>query len=210
MTPTIHETTPMWSGWRCRRLRARLVGLACNEISPGERRSVESHLTSCARCRAALAGLRDAAPLLRSGVEAPMLDEAFWRRQRHAVMSRIRSEPEPARAVRASRPWALAGLDSVRPLRAWVPALTVATAVLSLVLLRAPLPWQEGVPSAAAELDHLDAGDLLSVADMAGLSQLAGDPVVDAAQNTAGDAVLPDLSDDDLDALTQLVGERAR
>jgi hypothetical protein len=93
---------------------------------------------------------------------------------------------------------------------AWVPALTVATAVLSLVVLRPPLPWQEGVPSAAVELDGLDDGDLLSVADMAGLSQLAGDGVVDAAQNTAGDGVLPDLSDDDLDALAQLVGQRAR
>jgi len=139
-----------------------------------------------------------------------MLDEAFWRRQRHAVMSRIRSEPEPARAARASRPWGLAGLGRTRSWVAWVPALTVATAVLSLVVLRPPLPWQDRVPSAAAELDRLDDGDLLSVADMAGLSQLAGDPVVDAAQNTAGDAVLPDLSDDDLDALAQLVGQRAR
>lgn len=142
--------------------------------------------------------------------EAPVLDEEFWRRQRHAVMSRIRSAPEPARAARPSRTRGLAGLDRVRPWAAWVPALTVATAVLSIVVLRPPLPWQEGVPSAAVELDRLDDGELLSVADMAGLSLLAGDPVVDAAQNTARDGVLPDLSDGDLDALAQLVGQRAR
>jgi hypothetical protein len=141
--------------------------------------------------------------------EAPMLDEEFWRRQRHSVMSRIRSAPEPARAARSSRTWGPAGLDRARPWVAWVPALTLATAVLSIVVLRPPLPWQEGVPSAAVELDRLDDGELLSVADMAGLSLLAGDTVVDAAENTAGDGVLPDLSDGDLDALAQLVGQRA-
>jgi hypothetical protein len=142
--------------------------------------------------------------------EAPMLDEEFWRRQRQAVMSRIRSTPEPTRAARSSRAWGLAGLDRARPWVAWVPALTVATVVLSIVVLRPPLPWQDGVRSAAGELDRLDDGELLSVADMAGLSLLAGDGVVDAAQDTAGDGVLPDLSDDDLDALAQLVGQRAR
>ena len=201
--------TPMWPRWRCRRLSARLVGFACEEISAGDRRSVESHLASCGRCRATLAGLRDAAPLMRSS-EAPVLDEEFWRRQRQAVMRRIRSTPEPTRAARPSRAWSLAGLDRARPWVAWVPALTVATAVLSIVVLRPPLPWQDGVRSAAVELDRLDDGELLSVADMAGLSLLAGDGVVDAAQNTAGDGVLPDLSDDDLDVLAQLVGQRAR
>ena len=67
-----------------------------------------------------------------------------------------------------------------------------------------------GVPSVAVELDRLDDGDLLSVAEMAGLSQLADVTVVDAAQKTASDGVLPDLSDDDLDVLAQLVGQRAR
>jgi hypothetical protein len=142
--------------------------------------------------------------------EARMLDEEFWRRQRQAVMSRIRNGPEPTRAARSSRTWRLPGLDRARPWVAWVPALAVATAVLSIVVLRPPLPWQDGVRSAAVELDRLDDGELLSVADMAGLSLLAGDGVVDAAQNTAGDGVLPDLSDDDLDALAQLVGQRAR
>lgn len=125
-------------------------------------------------------------------------------------MNRIRSGPEPTCAARSSRPWGLAGLHGARPWVAWVPALAVATAVLSIVVLRPPLPWQDGVRSAAVELDRLDDGELLSVADMAGLSLLAGDGVVDAAQNTAGDGVLPDLSDDDLDALAQLVGQRAR
>jgi hypothetical protein len=209
MTSTIHEMIRMLPRWRCRRLRARVVGLACEEISAADRRAVESHLRSCGHCRATLTGLRDAALLVRSS-EAPPLDEEFWRRQRHSVMSRIRSGPQPARAARSSRTGGLAGLGRTRPWVAWVPALSVATALLSIVVLRSPLPWQEGVPSAAVELDRLDDGDLLSVADMAGLSQLAGDTIVDAAQNTASDGVLPDLSDDDLDVLAQLVGQRAR
>ena len=209
MTPTIHEMIRMLPRWRCRRLRARLVGLACEEISARDRREVESHLTSCGHCRATLTGLRDTASLVRPS-ETPTLDDEFWRRQRHSVMARIRSGPEPTRAARSSGTWDLVGLGRPWPWVAWVPALTVATAVLSIVVLRPPLPWHVGVPSVAVELDRLDDGDLLSVAEMAGLSQLADVTVVDAAQKTASDGVLPDLSDDDLDVLAQLVGQRAR
>ena len=59
-----------------------------------------------------------------------MLDDEFWRRQRHSVMARIRKRPEPTRAARSSGTGVSAGLGRPKSGRgvAWVPALTVATA----------------------------------------------------------------------------------
>jgi hypothetical protein len=185
-----------------------LVELAFGEIPARDRESVEFHLARCGDCRAALAALRYVTPLIRSS-EAPMLEEEFWRRQRQSVMRRIRSEPPTARASRSRRPWSPA-VPGRRPWVAWAPVLAAATAVLGIVVLRPPLPWQQGSPAGVADLDQLDDGELLSVAELAGLSMSAGDRATDTGQDTVGHATLPDLSDDELDALAQLVGQRTR
>jgi len=188
-----------------------LVELAFGEISARDRELVEFHLARCGDCRAALAALRYMTPLIRSS-EAPMLEEEFWRRQRQSVMRRIRREPPTARASWSRRPCSPAVPGRRRPWVAWAPVLAAATTALGIVVLRPPLPWQQGPPAGVADLDQLDDGELLSVAELAGLSMSAGDRVTDTGQDhdTVGHATLPDLSDDELDALAQLVGHRTR
>jgi hypothetical protein len=192
----------MWRWWTCRRLRGRLVDLDSGALPPAERTRVELHVAACAGCRDALAALREVPALLGAG-EPPGLDEEFWRDQRRAIMQTVRALPAPARVRR----WWHA-LDSVsrRPWATWAPALAAATAVLAVVALRPGMPWRSPVIG-TTEVDRLDDPALLS------LSDLAGDSVADpglGVEVVSNEQPMPELSDDELDALSQLVGGHGR
>jgi len=186
----------MWRWWTCRLLRGRLVDLDAGALPPAERTRVELHVATCGGCRDALRALREMPGLLASG-EPPGLDEGFWRDQRLAIMRTIRDLPAPARARRW---WHTSAPVSRRP---WAASAVVAaaTAVLAVAILRPGMPWRSPVVG-TAEVDSLDDPALLS------LSDLAGDSVADPGLGVevASEQPLPELSDDELDALSQLVG----
>ncbi|HJW70847.1 MAG TPA: zf-HC2 domain-containing protein [Candidatus Binatia bacterium] len=191
----------MWWRWTCWRLRARLVDFDAGTLSAAERDGIESHLAVCDRCSAGLAALRDVPPVLRVQDE-PAPGEAFWRAQRQSIMETIRGLPVPeVTAPRPHRPVA------TRPgWMTWAPALVAATTVLAVVALR-PEAILRTVPSTpTAEIDGLDDPTLLSLSDLAGVSSPRGE----AAEIGHDEAALPELSDDELDALAQLVGAHGR
>lgn len=192
----------MWWWWTCRRLRARLVDFDSGAMNASERAGIESHLASCARCRAGLAALRDVPAMLRVQDE-PAPDEAFWRSQRQAIMGAIRDLPVPAAATPVQSPPFV-----TRPgWMTWAPALVAATAVLALVTLRPDGSWRPIANVPGAEIDGLDDPTLLSLSDLAGVSSPREETAVELAQD---EAALPELSDDELDALAQLVGVHGR
>jgi hypothetical protein len=171
-------------------------------MNASERAGIESHVAACDRCRTTLAALRDVPAMLRVQDETA-LDEAFWRAQRQAIMGAIRNLPAPAAAVpMPSRPFVR------RPTwMTWAPALVAATAVLALVTLRPDGIWRS-VPSVpVAGIDGLDDPTLLSLSDLAGVSSPREETSIEVAQD---EAALPELSDDELDALAQLVGVHGR
>jgi hypothetical protein len=89
----------------------------------------------------------------------------------------------------------------------WAPALVAATAVLALVTLRPETMWRAVLQAPSAEVDGLDDPTLLSLSDLAGMSS----PDVGlSAELVHDEAALPELSDDELDALAQLVGVYGR
>jgi hypothetical protein len=193
----------MWWRWTCRRLRARLVDFDAGTLDVVQRAGIESHLAACDRCSASLAALRDVPPMLRAD-DVAALDETFWRSQRHAVMEAIRDLPAPVPAAPA---------PVRRPLVAhpgwmtWAPALVAATAVLALVTLRPGTFWRPVPTVPTAEMDGLDDPTLLSLSDLAGVSSPRDE---NSAELVNDDAALPELSDDELDALAQLVGAHGR
>src|SRR4029077_9412030 len=193
----------MWWRWTCRRLRARLVDFDAGTLDVVQRAGIESHLAACDRCSASLAALRDVPPMLRAD-DVAALDESFWRSQRQAVMEAIRDLPAPVAAAPA---------PVRRPLVAhpgwmtWAPALVAATAVLALVTLRPGTLWRPVPTVPTAEMDGLDDPTLLSLSDLAGVSSPRDE---NSAELVNDDAALPELSDDELDALAQLVGAHGR
>jgi hypothetical protein len=191
----------MWRWWTCRRLRARLVDFDARTLSAAERDGIESHLAVCDRCSAGLAALRDVPPVLRVQDE-PAPGEAFWRAQRQSIMEAIRGLPVPeAAAPRPHRPIV------ARPgWMTWAPALIAATAVLAVVALRPEAIWRTVPPTPTSEIDGLDDPTLLSLSDLAGVLSPRGE----AAETGHDEAALPELSDDELDALAQLVGAHGR
>lgn len=151
-------------------------------------------MASCAGCREGLEALREVPGLLEPG-EPPGFDEEFWRDQRQTIMRTIRDLPPPAR----SRGWSHALYPvSRRPWATWAPVVVAATAVLAVVTLWPGTPWRPPVVG-TTEVDGLDDPALLS------LSDLAGDPGL-GVEVVSSEQPLPELSDDELDALSQLVG----
>ena len=192
----------MWRWWTCRRLRSRLVDLASGDLPAAERTRVEVHVAGCAACRDALAALHQVPALLES-IESPGLDEEFWADQRRSIMQTVRDLPTPARVRHWWRPE-----PSGRPRRpwfAWAPVLAAATAVLAVVALHPGQPWQRS--DLGTEVDRLDDPALLS------LSDLAGDDVADPGLGVdvvSSNQPMAELSDDELAALSQLVGGQGR
>jgi hypothetical protein len=192
----------MWRWWTCRRLRSRLVDLASGDLPAAERPGVELHVAGCAACRDALAALRQVPALLESS-ESPGLGEEFWLEQRRSIMQTVRDLPTPARVRHWWRPE-----PSGRPRRpwvAWAPVLAAATAVLAVVALHPGQPWQPS--DVGTGVDRLDDPALLS------LSDLAGDDVADpglGVEVVSSEQPMPELSDEELAALSQLVGGQGR
>ena len=188
----------MWKWWACRRLRGRLVDVVAGVLPPAQRTRLELHLVSCTGCRDALGALREVSGLLGSR-EPAGLDEDFWHDQRQAIMQTVRDLPPPAGARR----WRHA-LDPVsrRPWATWAPVVAAATAMLAVVTLRLEMPcWSPVVGT--AEVDGLDDPALLSLSDLAG--DTVGTPGL-GVEVASSEQPLPELSDDELDALSQLVG----
>jgi hypothetical protein len=185
----------MLTRWACRRLRAQLVDAAAGRLDGAGRARVASHVARCGACAAALAALRDVPQALRA---APPLDDEFWRAQRAAVMRAVRDLPLPGAADRART-------ASVAGWRAWAPVLVAAAAVVAAVAMRVPAPSLRS-PASADAIDTLDDPTLLSLSDLAGVSA----PGIDHGQVVRDVAPLPELSNEELDALAQLVGARER
>ena len=194
----------MWRWWTCRRLRPRLVDAAEGTLAIDERTRVASHLARCGRCAAAVAALRDVPPLLRA--EHGTLGEEFWREQRAAIMRKVSALPEPAAASPHRQPWPpIAGR---RPRWvAWAPAAVAAMAMVLVLALRVTPPWQAGPAIPATDVEALDDPTLFSLSDLAGFSspdaERTAEMLVDAGP-------LPELTNEELDALAQLVGVRER
>jgi Putative zinc-finger len=194
----------MWRWWTCRRLRPLLVDAAAGTLEAAERARVSAHLARCARCAADVATLRDFPSVVRAAQEPP-LGEEFWRSQRAAIMRKVHGLPEPgARPTREPRqPW----IDVRNPWMTWAPALVAAMAVVMIVALRIGPGVVPGPETPATGIEALDDPTLLSLSDLAGYSSPEVQRTTEVAEETGP---LPELSNDELDALAQLVGVRER
>jgi predicted anti-sigma-YlaC factor YlaD len=87
----------------CENYKALLAAEIYGDNTPEDRRALASHLTSCADCRKLEAEWREA--VRRVAPPAVPTDDAFWIRQRAAIMEKL-----PSRTRHAWIPWArLAG-----------------------------------------------------------------------------------------------------
>jgi anti-sigma factor RsiW len=169
----------------CRRLRPALVDLAVGSLAADEARRVEAHIAGCDACRADLAAMRGLSSELRdpSLAEPP---EDFFRRQRQAIMRRVRTTPVPGRVRVSMRGWQLAG--------------AVATVVLAVFVARARFTHK--APRAPHAIEHLDDDALTHLDDL--LPALVSASTADDAD---GDILaVHDLPDDAIDSLAELDG----
>jgi Putative zinc-finger len=194
-----------WRWWTCRRLRPRLVDAAAGTLEAGERARVSAHLARCGRCAADVATLRDFPSVLR-GAQEPALGEEFWRSQRAAIMRKVHGLPQPGAhpAREPRRPW----IDVRNPWMTWAPALVAAMAVVMVVALRVGPGTVPGPETPATGIEALDDPALLSLSDLSGYSSPEVERTTEVVEETTGP--LPELSNDELDALAQLVGVRER
>jgi anti-sigma factor RsiW len=165
----------------CRRLRAALVDAAAGTLPATDRGRVEAHVAGCARCRTTLAAMR------RLAAEVPsvaMPDDAFFARQRAAVMRRVRTaRPEPA-PVGSWNAWRIAG--------------AVATAALVLVLVRPR-------PPVSHSIDHLDDDALAHLHEL--LPAITPASTIEDADSDL--LAIHDLGDDELDSLSDILGDHS-
>ncbi len=174
----------MMLGRSCRRVRPALVDLAVGTLSRSDVPRVEAHVATCATCRADLDAMREISEAF-AAEAAPAVPEDFWRRQRQAIMRRVRTAPPPARVVPARMGrWQLAG--------------AAATVLLAVLVSRSIIPLRPAVPHT---VDHLDDDALLHLHDL--LPAVAPASTIDDAD---GDVLsLHDLPDDELDSLADLL-----
>jgi anti-sigma factor RsiW len=189
--------------WTCRRLRPHLVDAAAGTLEATERARVAAHLARCTTCAADVAALGDLPELLRE-TEEPPRGEEFWRTQRAAIMRSVRNLPEPA--ARASRARAWLSLGRERRWATWGPAVAAAMTVMVVLALRVAPRSGSAPEMPATTVEALDDPALLSLSDLAG--ELV--PEVERSNVADDQGPLPELSNDELDALAQLVGVRER
>jgi anti-sigma factor RsiW len=194
----------MWRWWTCRRLRPRLVDAAAGTLDASERARVAAHLARCGRCAADVAALNDVPPLLH-GAQEPPLGEEFWRSQRAAIMREVHGLPEPGVRTARVQPWPPVGGRSRWV--TWAPALVASMAVVMVLALRLGPRSAPGPAAPATEIEALDDPTLLSLSDLAGFSSPEMERAAEAVEEAGP---LPELSNDELDALAQLVGVRER
>ncbi len=173
----------------CRRLRPALVDLALGALAADDARIVERHVATCRRCRDDLDAMRELPDALQPSA-ATALPEDFWRRQRQAVMRRVRTSATP---VAARRPWA----------PAWQLAGVCATLALALFVARVPLFHR--TPALPHAVERLDDDDLLHLHDL--LPTITPAASIDDAE---GDMLsVHDLGDDELDSLADILGDHS-
>jgi anti-sigma factor RsiW len=167
--------------WGCRRFRADLADLATG-TPLADARALDAHLAGCEACRADLAGMRSLASEL-AAPSVPEPSEDFWRAQRHAIMRRVRTAPEPV-----ARPWA-----------AWRVAGAVATVLLAVLVVRPRF----GTPPAPSAIERLDDDALQHLHDL-----LPAITPASAVEDADSDLLsIHDLGDDELDRLAELLGD---
>jgi anti-sigma factor RsiW len=167
----------------CRRLRPALVDLAVGTLDAAGAAPVQAHLAGCAECRADLAAMRGLPSELRDA-DLPEPDEDFWRRQRQAIMRRVRASGVPSGRVSTRR---------------WQLVAAAATVVIALTATHTVLVRR--APSGAHSIERLDDDALQHLHELM--------PVITPA-TTIEDAdsdllAVHDLGDDDLDALADLL-----
>jgi hypothetical protein len=171
--------------WSCRRLRPALVD-AAGVRAGAESPALAAHLARCERCRDALATLRAFTADL-DETEALLPNEDFWRRQRQAIMRRVRTAaPEPAVGWLGGRSWRVAG--------------ALASALLALLVARTP--WNPRPSVVTHSIDHLDDDALFHLHDL--MPMLAPASSIEDADS---DLLTPDLGDDELDNLADILGD---
>ena len=173
------------TSFTCRRLRPALVDLAEGTIAPGLKRRVESHVASCDTCRDDLEAMRGLSIELRDPT-LPEPAEDFWRRQRQAIMRRVRTVPEPATVRMPSRRWQLVG--------------AFATVLLAVFVSRTVfLPRFQAVHHS---IDRLDDDALFDLHDL--LPAIAPASTIEDADSDM--LAVHDLDDDEIDWLADIIG----
>lgn len=180
------------------------------DLAEGARlESAESHLASCERCRAALAGLR-ALMSAAKDVEVPEPSPLFWDHLSSRVRDGVANEPESPTWF--SRAWGW---------RVLVPAAALAALVLAATIaLRGPAQPgagnpSSGVPAAIVAAPGFDMAALLEndpslslLADLAG--ELDWDAAAQAGLTTGAgsvDRVLQDMSADERLELRRILSD---
>jgi anti-sigma factor RsiW len=200
--------------WRCRRQAAALVDYADGELSERARPRLERHLARCPRCRDELAALHEVPALLQTA--EIRRDESFWLRQRQDILRAVRTQTEPAPARERVPRFAWQGA---------VAAVAVAVIVIAGIrTLHRPQPTLLSRAQLPANIDALDPETTAALSDVAAtLVPLPETPpattenddllLAAAAREEWGPAhpleIIPeitDLSDQDLEALNDMVG----
>jgi hypothetical protein len=173
----------MTLGFTCRRLRPALVDLALGTLPMGDVPRVQAHVAGCAACRADLDAMRE---LSDAGApdETPALPDDFWRRQRQAIMRRVRTASAPVPAPARGHRWQLVG--------------ALATVLLAVLVSRSVVRVRPPLPRVA---DHLDDEALLHLHDL--LPSLAPATTIEDADSDV--LSVHDLADDELDSLADLL-----
>jgi anti-sigma factor RsiW len=169
--------------WSCRRLRAALVDAAEGRLA--DRTALDAHLAGCADCRRRLAAMQTVRAALRTPeIETP--DDEFFVRQRQAVMRRIRPREDAASAL--------------VPAWRWLGAVATVAIVLLVARIGTRAPVESDLPPATAE--QLDDDVLFHLHDLLPSFTSAGG----SEEGESELASVPDLGDDELDGLSELLG----
>jgi hypothetical protein len=172
------------TSFTCRRLRPALVDLAEGTLAPAAARPIEAHVAACATCRDDLEAMRGLSTELRDPASSEP-DDDFFRRQRQAIMRRVRTAPDRTVARVPSRRWQLAG----------------ALATVALAVLVSRTAYVPRTPVVQHSIDRLDDDALFHLHDL--LPTLAPASTIDDAD---GDMLaVHDLDDDEIDSLADLI-----
>jgi anti-sigma factor RsiW len=166
--------------WTCHRLRPLLVDHALGTTRSDERARAEAHLAACAACRREFASVRTVLGAVDAPASPPAGDE-FFRRQRQAILRRVRTAPPPSVAP-------------VRRLR-WQVVGAIATVLLAIVVTHTSVRHRQS--AALHAVDRLDDDVLLHLHEL--LPAFAPSTTIDDADSDM--LSLHDLGDDDLEVL---------